>query len=364
MILTKKRKKILLIALPAAVVVIAAAAVVVVLLLNRSSSATPWQLQDISQYNGTGETEYAIAGGLESNADLPQPMPFYAFTPPEGYTHTEDARETANRYSTHYYDEYKTSDGEKIISLTQQPAFVSWRYSAEGSYQEVQFGDTKVVCRTGEQDATAIWIHDQTLLILFVNQPLDENQLLELVSRMDYENLCQPIYSPWEFHWGSYAETVVDRDGEEIVQTSSQYYEITGNPQLPEQIQYYGFAQPPEGFELNQRLTELNSQEGFWMEFYTGEDAEFDLCTRVTGTQVFGDIRREDLNNHDLVQEITVQGHQGWYHQSDTGAKLVFITDYLIVEMNYQGEITQEEMLALAEGLVEKPIEEAFSERE
>ena len=100
------------------------------------------------------------------------------------------------------------------------------------------------------------------------------------------------------------------------------------------------------------------------MEFYTGEDAEFDLCTRVTGTQVFGDIRREDLNNHDLVQEIAVQGHQGWYHQSDTGAKLVFITDYLIVEMNYQGEITQEEMLALAEGLVEKPIEEAFSERE
>ncbi len=361
MTLTKKRKKILLIAIPAAVVVIAAAMTAAVLLLSRFSSVVPWQLQNISQYNGTGKTEYAIANGLESNAELPQPMPFYAFTPPEGYTHTENAQETANRYSTHYYDEYKTSDGEKIISLTQQPAFVSWRYSAEGSYQEVQFGDTKVVCRMGDEDATAIWIHDQTLLTLFVNQHLDENQLLELVSRIDYENLRQPIYSPWEFHWGSYVETVVDNEGEDVIQTSSKYYEITGNPQLPEQIQYYGYAQPPEGFELNQRLTELNSQDGYWMEFYTGEEAEFNISTRVTGMQVFDDIRREDLNNHDLIQEITVKGNQGWYHQSDTGAELVFVIDYLIVDMVYEGQITQEQMLALAESLVQKPMEETSS---
>ena len=63
MTLTKKRKKILLIALPAAVVVIAAAMTAAVLLLSRFSSVVPWQLQNISQYNGTGKTEYAIANG-------------------------------------------------------------------------------------------------------------------------------------------------------------------------------------------------------------------------------------------------------------------------------------------------------------
>ena len=97
------------------------------------------------------------------------------------------------------------------------------------------------------------------------------------------------------------------------------------------------------------------------MEFYTGEEAEFNISTRVTGMQVFDDIRREDLNNHDLIQEITVKGNQGWYHQSDTGAELVFVIDYLIVDMDYEGQITQEQMLALAESLVQKPMEETSS---
>ena len=356
MTLTKK-KKILLIVLPAAVVVIAAAVVVVVLLLNRSSSATPWQLQDISQYNGTGKTEYAIANGLESNAELPQPMPFYAFTPPEGYTHTENAQETANRYSTNYYDEYKTSDGKKVISLTQQPVFVSWRYSAEGSYQEVQFGNTKVVCRTGDEDATAIWIHDQTVLTLFVNQAMEETQLLELVGRVDYDNLRQPIYSPWEFRQGLYIEAIIDG----ILVTHDDPYQIIGNPQLPEEMLYYGFASAPDGFTCDQRRTELNSKDGLLMEFYTGDQADLCVYSTMVSQQVFIDIQGEDLNNHDLVQDITVQGNQGWYHQSDTGAELVFVTDYLIVDMVYEGQITQEEMLALAESLVQKPMEETSS---
>ena len=357
MTLTKKRKKILLIAIPAAVVVIAAAMTAAVLLLSRFSSVVPWQLQNISQYNGTGKTEYAIANGLESNAELPQPMPFYAFTPPEGYTHTENAQETANRYSTHYYDEYKTSDGEKIISLTQQPAFVSWRYSAEGSYQEVQFGDTKVVCRMGDEDATAIWIHDQTLLTLFVNQHLDENQLLELVSRIDYENLRQPIYSPWEFRQGLYIEAIIDG----ILVTHDDPYQIIGNPRLPEEMLYYGFASAPDGFTCDQRRTELNSKDGLLMEFYTGDQADLCVYSTMVSQQVFIDIQGEDLNNHDLIQEITVKGNQGWYHQSDTGAELVFVTDYLIVDMDYEGQITQEQMLALAESLVQKPMEETSS---
>ena len=39
----------------------------------------------------------------------------------------------------------------------------------------------------------------------------------------------------------------------------------------------------------------------------------------------------------------------------------MFVIDYLIVDMVYEGEITQEEMLALAESLVQKPLEEEAS---
>ena len=84
-----------------------------------------------------------------------------------------------------------------------------------------------------------------------------------------------------------------------------------------------------------------------------------DVFNTIWARSFFSDIQGEELNNPDLVQDITVQGRQGWYHQSDTGAELVFATDYLIVDMVYEGEITQEEMMALAESLVEKPMEEA-----
>ena len=39
----------------------------------------------------------------------------------------------------------------------------------------------------------------------------------------------------------------------------------------------------------------------------------------------------------------------------------MFVIDYLIVDMVYEGEITQEEMLALAESLVQTPMEETSS---
>lgn len=357
MTLTKKTKKILLIAVPAAVVVIGAAVLAAVLL--RPNPQPAWHLQNISEFNSTGETEYTVANGLESNAELPQPMPFYSFTPPEGYTQVVNARETANRFSTQYYDEYQDSNRE-IISLTQQPAYVAWTYTDEGTFQEVQFGDTLVVCRMGEEDSTAIWIHGQTLLTLFVTQPLTENQLLDLVSRVDYENLSQPIYSSWEFRPGRYLEAVIDG----VLQTKDVPYQIAGNPQLPEQLQYYGFASAPQGLALDGRRTDLNSKDGLRMEFYTGEQASLCVCSTMVGQQVFGDIHGKDLNDRSLVQEITVQGNQGWYHQSDTGAELVFVTDYLIVDMTYQGQITQEQMQALAESLVEKPGEEVSLQTE
>ena len=61
------------------------------------------------------------------------------------------------------------------------------------------------------------------------------------------------------------------------------------------------------------------------------------------------------------VLDVTVNGNPGFFYADYDTSYLAWISDYLTLEMTYQGQITQEEMLALAESLVQKPMEETSS---
>lgn len=351
MAITKKKKYI---GIP--LFAVAAALVTALLLwfvLQEQDSPNEMELvQKADATGGPGTTTYIILNSPDRDAERPQPLPLYCFTPPEGFVQIENAEESANRFSANYYDSYE-NENKVILSLFQQFANVGWSYTGDGEFREVQFGETKVICRMDEDNAAALWLHDQTVFVLSIQQPMNENQLLELVSRVDYGNQREPIYSPWEFYWGSYTEVVIN----DTIQTREEGYKIEGNPQLPEKVLYYGLGDAPQGFTLDRRRTELNSQNGIRKEFYTSEDAEIEVYSTVTPQPVFMEIEGEDLNNHDLIQEITVGDWEGWYYQRENGAELVFLTDYLIVNITYTGTTTQEEMIALAESLVQKEIQ-------
>ena len=364
MTLTKKRKKILLIAIPAAVVVIAAVVVMAVLLLQPKEAESRMSLAvKVDDNYDSNQTTYIILNGFDWREDYPYALPFYSFAMPQGYTHTVNAETSANRFSTGYTDQYQTPEGD-TLEFRQSFASSNWRFNGEGEFQEMIYAGNPVVCYHGEDRSAVFWLYGDSVLTFSAGWEMEDNQLLVLVSRVDYENLRQPIYSPWEFQRGSFA-VVPDDTNDWGYNYSTQWYEITGNPEIPEEMFCYGFEQPPEGFVKSQLASEANSSRSSYAESYyrdaSGQRETLGVFNTIWARSFFSDIQGEELNNPDLVQEITVQGNQGWYHQSDTGAELVFVIDYLTVDMVYEGEITQEEMLALAESLVQKPLEEEAS---
>ena len=358
-----KKKKLLLIGIPIGVVVVAAA-ILLCLLLQPKEEESRMSLAVKSDGNyDPNQTTYIILNGFDWREDYPNTLPFYRFAMPEGYTHTVNAETSANRFSTGYTDQYQTPEGG-TLEFYQTLASSNWSFSREGEFQEMTYAGNPVVCYQGEDRSAVFWLYGDSVLTFSADWAMEDNQLLELVSRVDYENLRQPIYSPWKLRRGSFA-VVPDENNFAGYNYASSSYEITGNPEIPEEMFCYGFEQPPQGFVKNQHVSEANSSNSSYAESYyrdtSGQRETLNVFNTIWVRTFFSDLQGEELNNPDLVQDITVQGHQGWYHQSDTGAELVFVTDYLIVDMDYEGQITQEQMLALAESLVQKSMEETSS---
>ena len=144
--LTKRRKKILLIAIPAAVVVIAAGVIAAVLLL-RPQPQGPHLVQ---AYEDESNPMFILVDGYEDE-DFHSPLPFYGLQVPQGWTHSLNAEETANSFSSRYRDYYITEDGTEV-TFTQDYALNNQQLTALGTFQMVPFGDLEVVCYQSETD--------------------------------------------------------------------------------------------------------------------------------------------------------------------------------------------------------------------
>ncbi len=306
------------------IVAVAAMGVTLWLVLSPKQEAATMELvEEQDPALAPGNTSYLIAGGLDRSASLPTPMPYYGFSMPEGYTHTSNGEESANRLSESYTDLYRSPEGGSLI-LYQQPAYYDWNRSGTGTFREMQFGDTKVVCRMEQTSSSAYWIHDNTVLELTADWAMDENQLLELVSRMDYHANRQPIYSDLAFQ---------QEDGT---------YSLTGNPQLPDQLGYYDFPQPPQGFSAF--LSNEESSNGSYRYFSTSStsDGDTDLLevhTYSSGDKLFAQMENREPPSSDNVRQVTVNGKDGLFYQSGNYTEVVWLEGEVAVGLSYTAYI-------------------------
>lgn len=358
MSLTKKRKKILLIAI-SAVVVIAAVAVILFLLLQPKEEEG-MRLESVSQQGDGQACRYQVVGGPDYQA-VYYPLAFYGFTPPEGYVHTQNAEEQANRFSISYHDEYSgTEDGIPVtISFGQSVAYNGYTINFAAGIQplEIRFGNLMVLYGKNENSAFAYWLYQDSLLSIAVNEPISQNKMLGLVKQVDTQTVREPIYSPLNLQRGGRSETL-----------ETKYFTSTGNPEIPDPILPFEFAQLPKGFQRQTaQETAVETLSPFFPEIvftYQNEARNTITLTHYIGGKVLFSFDNDQLKNPDItdrVLDVTVGEYPGFYYQIWQGAQLIWVQDYFTMELDYQGQITQEEMLALAESLVQKPMEETSS---
>lgn len=402
----KRNRKILLFLLMGAVL-LAAVITAVVLLVNQpkpeQQPTGPW-LKEIRPTQAGGAYSYQVTGGI--TAEQAQcPLPCYTFIPPAGYNQVLNAQEDANTLSYHYTDLYSTLgkegfvrwDCENFASIWEED-YQHWVEFGNVRSEEVQedrirfeqqfamdgvtvdfeegvtparwkLGDSTLYYGSNGETTQIIWIYENSLLSLTTTQILDQGAVLDWVtSQMDYTQ-AQPIYtsSLTLVRGESFQEYNARNPGEE--EYYIQCFRAEGNPKLPEDIAPYDFAVPPEGFS---QTTQSGSEEEVfrtpdalkgYTTRYRGEDGRIQIYNHAGSTPVLEldsmVIQGESINGvvYQPVEDVTVNGQPGFYYQDGNTSKLAWITDYLTVELYYEGQITKEELLALGESLVPKPTE-------
>ena len=354
MTFAKKKKKLLLIFIPVTVVMISAAVVMAVLLL-RPQPQGPHLVQ---AYEDESNPMFILVDGYE-DTDFTPPLPLYDFKMPQGWTHGRDAAESANQYSYRHEDFYVAEDGTEV-TFTQDYALNNQQLTALGTFQMVPFGDLEVVCYQSETDefggsdpnSGAFWIYGESLLKLTCNRVLDTDEMMELVGLVDYETQREPIYSPLYFKC--------------LPGTSA--YSVEGNPQLPEEIQWFYFTQSPEGYTLTDQYSD-NIEEivNFYMYFGPAATCRYEKdnqdsvlhdsivlenCTFPNG--LTNAMSLDELNDPDAIEEVTVNGKDGIIHINEEEARIVWlVNDYCYVSITSTAPVTgnlltRQELLDLA----------------
>lgn len=360
--MTKTQKRILLIALPIAAAVIAAG-VILWLLLGRGETQV---LQ--AQYNQTtGELMHytILTGAPKEEEDRSLPLPMASFTPPEGWTQTLNAAEYADRFSTGYVDEYQSQENENTtLTFSQQ-------FAVEGntvdSGQEVRFGDLQVIYRQWENDTADLGYHTQvswvkgTVLYTITcryGDTMDINQMLELVSRVGTQGDRQPIHSPLTLARGSYTPIQMGENTYSAIATRPR---SEGNPEIPQDAQFVGFSQPPEGY-LASELYEQNNNHGnpdfyTWGYYHSEDNQEWIHLDCWLGSNAcysdgspeggFGIMSNE--SDSDAIMDATVNGNPAFVYLTEDGCEIGWVEGYRTFSITTSEYRTVQQLIALAE---------------
>ena len=301
--------------------------------------------------------------------DLAEPLPCYTFSLPEGWAMIQDGLETG--VLNYYIDIFQTGEGGKL-EFAQSPATaqvlasqgISDPYTNHGvmdpsTIQEVQFGDIQVIYSLEGELTRVYWVHEQSLLSFASHQKMDVNQMLALITRVDYNALRdqpQQTFKPLSLQRGSYQEV---QQGT-AVEVQSQPYCSIGNPVLPEESVLFVLPQPPQGYALVDRDEQTDN--GYLLEKYQNREGELLAFSFVIGPDsFFGKIQNDhvyfpfkDLSNQELadsaaVQDAMVNGNPAFVHINQDVAEIGWIDGYCTLQLRSTAPMTAQELIALAE---------------
>ena len=341
--MTSKRKKLLWILLPAAVVGIAAVVAAVVLLTGDGKA----HFRDISKIDPGEAPVLLVENGP---GDTPSPFPRYPIAAPEDYTQTQDSSLVANRFSQEYLDRFYTQGGH-WVSFTQTPVRDHDRITLPvlGEYEILQFGGREVVYYQGEdwQDQPYVglkWMVGSTLFTVTSDLIWERDQALAWVTWVEDQQPLVPEISPLSILPGK----VWTFPGENGPVTDRRDWQVVGNPELPEQQSSHRFLTPPQGFTGGS--AGWSEQGEVWA--YQNQAGDGISLTNPTISNYSAALFRlsdQELGDPNSVQQVKVNGCAGVMHLGQEESTLVWLVGDGYITLNYDGNITADELLALGE---------------
>lgn len=344
------KKRMLFLAVAAAAMALIGA--LLVFLLPSKHTDEVWI--DASAYD-TGLTAALLLQNPSAQQE-PVPLPRFPITAPEGWEQLTDSARFANRYSqAHsdlFYREYRT------VRLSQSYAADQTLITLPAkSYDTLQLGGREVICYTEEGQSGAVWVAGDHLLQLSCSGEMSREELLDWVEAVEEQDPQLPQTCPLEFVPGYMVQ--VEREGELSWELVS--WRLGGNPEPGELTRQYVFEQPPKGFSLVD--PQDGESTGAVYQNQAGDSLTLEnLQLSPDSVSLFNFMSYDSARPKDPVEPVTVQGKPGLLYLTEGRvAVLVWLEETYFVRLTYEGGITSEQMLALAEGLVEQPRKEEGS---
>lgn len=350
------KKKRLIILLLAAVILALGACTAYEAFTNGASIKLYGPYQNFS----TDEMEYHyLIGGYKGDRSK---VPHYQLPDPEGYIHLYDGSlEPANDYS--HFDQWYDPNTGNVLNLTQEGMRIGLLLNANFPLQSTVLDGITVFYGCQEDIAYAIWLNGSTAFTLEYWGATTDEQILDWVENMDYtpdsreldldavsDYYCQIDYytdgfgNPVEqkFFYRPWPE-VYDRIDEEDTGRRS---EID-----------YNFASAPEGFTLIRSENEYSSEteqpvaraDAGTYTYQNDSGVQLVLTQKILSPLPDCGYYIPATTSTKPMEKIRVLDMDGLYVQEEDYAHLVWLYGGRQMELTYYGDISKEDLIALAE---------------
>ncbi len=310
------------------------------------------------------EYHYRVRGYYEEAS----PVPHYQFPDPEGFIHLYDGS-LEPELSLEHFDQWYNPDTGDILNFTQQGSYLSLLLETPFELKSIEQHGVTVFYGSSGEKGYAFWLNGGSAFTIEYWGNVSEDQLLEWVDGMKYTPYSRELdLNTVSSDYYCYLDDYYDPNQNDMVSIGKRFYyhfwdeiydlmeeEETGRQENID----YNFASPPEGFTLmktenNEYIGKLES--GHFASngaTYTYEDAEgvqliLDqgiLCPLPdqNGSFWYG------ITSSQPMENVEVADMEGLYSQEDRYSQLYWRYGGRMMWIYYYGDISKEDLIALAE---------------
>lgn len=317
-------------------------------------------------YTGLTEYHYNVLNGNEVSEEAPR----YQLAVPEGFVSLWD-NSLARKESTFFLQQWYNPDTLDVLTLTQQSVHAGLGLMLYYPLEPVQQNGITVFYGSSEQQnrSCAFWLYGNVSFVLEYSGQVDREQMLDWVAQMDYTPADpQPNPDPSsEFY-----VQIVDRNDSNqdralypigkgfAYRLTPEIYELMEEEETGREENIdYNFASAPEGYTLirTKDNTIIDSEE---ISGFSTNGAEYTYQNsqgrQIVLTQYIavplpkpGGFYYPPIDSTKPMEEVQVSGMAGLYVQEEDYAKLVWRYGGRLMEITCDGQMSQEEMIALAQ---------------
>lgn len=315
-------------------------------------------------YTGLTEYHYNILNGNEVSEEAPR----YQLAAPEGFISLWD-NSLARKESTFFLQQWYDPDTLDVLTLTQQSVHAGLGLMLYYPLEPVQQNGITVFYGSSEQQnrSCAFWLYGNVSFVLEYSGQVDREQMLDWVAQMDYTPADpQPNPAPSsEFY-----VQIVDRNDSNQDRTlypigkgfayrlTPEIYDLMEEEETGRQENIdYNFASAPEGFTLIRSENEYSSEteqpvaraDAGTYTYQNDSGVQLVLTQKILSPLPDCGYYIPATTSTKPMEEIRVLDMDGLYVQEEDYAHLVWLYGGRQMELTYYGDISKEDLIALAE---------------